>query len=270
MDKVYDNRKLMAQRRTLVLVVFLLASCRSSMPDRHESGFLTRTHEGGGIELPYVLYVPPELPPNPPLILFLHGAGERGSDGLRQTAVGLGSEIRWNAQRFPALVLFPQAPAESRWHDVDDQVIEIVERTAARYGVDPDRVYLTGISLGGYGTWHFAMKYPDRFAAIVPICGGILKPESAVNVRQSPLTAGEADPYATTARRVAHIPVWMFHGTDDDIIPVGESRRMRDELTKLGASPRYSEYQGVNHGSWDRAYGEEELWRWLFAQKRRR
>lgn len=234
----------------------------------HESGFLNRSLEREDGTLPYVVYVPRDLPSRPPVILFLHGAGERGTDGMRQTAIGLGAPIRWNPERFPAVVIFPQAPPEMRWHDVSDAVMELLDRTVRDYGADPDRIYLTGMSLGGYGTWHFALAWPDRFAAIVPVCGGIVKPETAVNVRQSPITSGQPDPYAFTARRVAHLPVWIFHGSDDPIIPVSESRRMRDELQKLGARPRYTEYPGVGHGSWDNAYGEEELWRWLFAQHR--
>jgi predicted peptidase len=237
-----------------------------------ETGFLNRTAAAGAVTIPYVVYVPSDYEVlrargTLPVILFLHGAGERGAEGTRQTVIGLGSAIRWNPTRFPALIIFPQAPADSRWMgEVGDAAMAALDRTIKEFGGDRRRVYLTGLSLGGYGTWHFAMAYPDRFAAIVPVCGGIVKPESAVNVRQSPLTLGAADPYALTAGRVRNLPVWIFHGADDPIIPASESRRMHEELKKLGADVRYTEYPGVGHDSWDRAYGEEELWRWLLAQ----
>lgn len=248
-----------------LILAISIAGCGTGGAMR-ESGFLNRSATGGSRAISYVVYVPRELPPRPPVIVFLHGAGERGTDGFRQTAIGLGSAVRWNPERFPAVVIFPQAPPETRWHDVGDAVIAALDRTIEEFNGDRRRVYLTGLSLGGYGTWHFGMAYQDRFAALVPVCGGIVKPETSVNVLQSPLTAGLPDPYAATAERVRHLPIWIFHGADDPIIPVAESRRMHDELKKLGAEVRYTEYPGVGHDSWDRAYGEAELWQWLFAQ----
>ncbi|MGZ7041379.1 MAG: serine hydrolase, partial [Thermoanaerobaculia bacterium] len=193
-------------------------------------------------------------------------AGERGSDGLHQTVIGLGNAVRWHPERFPMIAVFPQAPANTRWiGEPLDAAMQALDRATAEFHGDRDRTYLTGLSMGGYGTWHAAMAYPDRFAAIAPVCGGILKPETAESVRQSPLTAGASDPYAATAQKVRHLPVWIFHGGADATIPVGESRRMEEELRKLGAEVRYTEYPGVGHNSWERTYDEPELWSWMLG-----
>lgn len=239
------------------------------MPD---TGFLNRTLRDGEITRRYVVYVPPGWSPDRtwPVILFLHGAGERGADGLRQTQVGLGSAIRWSPERFPAIVVFPQARPDTRWlGDEARFALDALDHAMAEFRSDPDRTYLTGLSMGGYGVWHLALANPGRFAAIVPVCGGIVKPDTAQSVRRSPLTEGVPDPYAFVAERLKQVPTWIFHGADDDIIPASESRRMHEELQRRGAPVRFTEYPGVGHGSWDSAYGERELWTWLFEQRRR-
>lgn len=235
----------------------------------HESGFLDRSVSVAGTSSPFVVYVPRDLPPSPPAILFLHGAGERGRDGLRPTQVGLGSAIRWSADRFPAIVVFPQVPENERWLGRDaDVALAALEQTIVEFGADRQRVYLTGISMGGYGTWHLATAAPSVFAALVPVCGGIVPAGSATSVRQSPLTMDAADPYAFTAARVRTIPSWIFHGADDTVVLPSESRKMHDALRAAGADVRYTEYEGVGHNAWDRAYGEAALWEWMFRQRR--
>ena len=239
------------------------------MPAQHETGFINRSVTIGTTTYPYVVYVPHDWTPDRawPVILFLHGAGERGNDGLHQTVVGLGNAVRWHPERFPALIVFPQAAEETRWiGEPLDAAMLALDRATADFHGDRDRTYLTGLSMGGYGTWHAAMAYPDRFAAIAPVCGGILKPETAASVRQSPITAGSADPYAATAERVRHLPIWIFHGGADPTIPVTESRRMAEELRKLHADVRFTEYEGVGHDSWTRAYDEPQLWTWILSQ----
>ena len=236
-----------------------------------DTGFLNRSVTIGATTYPYVVYVPREWDASKswPVILFLHGAGERGSDGLHQTVVGLGNAVRWHPERFPAVIVFPQAPTDTRWiGEPVDAAMQALDRTTKEFHGDPDRTYLTGLSMGGYGTWHAAMAYPDRFAAIVPICGGILKPETAASVRQSPITIGTPDPYEATAERVKHLPIWIFHGDADPTIPVSESRRMYEDLKKLGADVRYTEYPGVGHDSWTKAYDEANLWTWMLSQRR--
>lgn len=256
-------------KNLLAASLLLLTSC-ATMRSTSETGFLNRTVDHAGRTYRYVVYVPDsDRSRILPVVLFLHGAGERGDDGLRQTAVGLGSAIRWSPERFPMIVVMPQAPAETRWlADSATAAMMALDAATREFRGDPSRTYLTGLSLGGYGTWHLAMAHPGRFAALVPVCGGILKPETADSVRQSPLTASAADPYAATAERVSGVPVWIFHGAEDKTIPASESRRMYAELQKLGADVRYTEFPGVGHNAWDPAYGNGELWTWLLAQRR--
>ena len=251
----------------LVLTVASLVSCVSTR--RSETGFLDRSLTAGGRESRYVVYVPRDAAGPLPVILSLHGAGERGSEGMRPTQVGLGPAVRWMPERFPALIVFPQVPPDERWLGAPAAAaMEALEATIREFGADRERIYLTGLSMGGYGVWHMATAYPDVFAALVPVCGGIVPAGSATSVRQSPLTLGEPDPYAFTATRVASIPTWIFHGADDTVVLPSESRRMHEALQAVGAGVRLTVYEGVGHNSWDRAYGEAELWEWLFRQRR--
>ena len=226
-----------------------------------ETGFLDRALNVGGRTYRYVVYVPRMEGRPLPVILSLHGAGERGRDGLRQTQVGLAPAVRWMPEQFPAIIVFPQVPPDERWlGEPADVAMAALEETIRDFSGDRDRVYLTGLSMGGYGTWHLATAHPDTFAAIVPVCGGILPAGSATSVRQSPLTEGQADPYAFTAARVQDVAVWMFHGAEDMVVLSSESRKMYEALRALGADVHLTEYEGIGHNSWDRAYGEAALW----------
>jgi predicted peptidase len=253
----------------LTALLFIL-SCRTAQ--MHDAGFLTRTLSFEGRTYRYVVYVPAghDSRRKLPVLLFLHGSGERGDDGFRQTEVGLGRAIRWNPERFPMIVVFPQAPEDTRWLGNESRfAVRALDHSAVEFNGDRQRFYLTGMSLGGYGTWHLALENPGLFAAIVPVCGGIVKPETAVNVRQSPLTMSAPDPYAFVAARVHEqgVPVWIFHGADDAVIPADESRRMAAELRSLGADVRYTEYPQIGHNAWDPAYGTEELWTWMLGRR---
>jgi predicted peptidase len=236
-----------------------------------DTGFLNRSVTVDGKSYRYVVYVPQEFDAAKrwPVLMFLHGSGERGDDGMRQTVVGVGAAVRWNPERFPMIVVFPQAPPDTQWLGAEARfAMTAMERSIAEFHGDPDRLYLTGLSLGGYGVWHLALEHPERFAALVPVCGGIVKPETADSVRQSPLTLDAPDPWVFTASRVKQTPVWIFHGSDDDVIPPSESRKMRDAIAKAGGVVRYSELAGVNHNAWDPAYANAELWSWLLRQRR--
>ena len=153
--------------------------------------------------------------------------------------------------------------------DVEAQVLKALDRSIAELNGNPKRVYLTGISMGGYGTWRLASLYPNIFAAYVPVCGGIVPPPG-VPVSK-PVATGNpaADPYAETARKVGMTPVWVFHGSADPTVPVSESRKMVEAMKANGGRVKYREYRGVGHNSWDLAYAESDLMPWLLAQELR-
>ncbi|HEY0592284.1 MAG TPA: prolyl oligopeptidase family serine peptidase, partial [Thermoanaerobaculia bacterium] len=206
-----------------------------------------------------------------PAILFLHGAGERGDDGLLQTEVGLPSAIRRNPERWPAIVVIPQAPNGRQWAgDAERIALAALDAAEREFRIDRDRVYLTGLSMGGAGTWSLAAQNPARFAAAVPVCGWIVpmkeRPEWARDISSSGFDP--SDPYGSAARILRGSPIWIWHGAEDQSVPVAESRRMSEALEKAGGTVRYSELANVGHNAWDPAYQSEELPRWLFAQRR--
>jgi predicted peptidase len=253
----------------LLIIGAALLSCRT-MPPR-ETGFLIRSVNVGGTAYPYSVYVPRAFDASKrwPVILFLHGSGERGSDGLRSTQIGVAAAIRANPDRVPAIVVFPQAPPDSRWLDEPaDAAMAALETSIDEFHGDRSRVYLTGLSMGGYGTYHLALAHPGTFAALAVVCGGLLPHETTTAVRQSPLTKGAGDPYAFTAHALRHLPIRIVHGDADPVIPVSESRKMAEALTNEGGNVRYVELPGVGHNAWDRAYSDAELWDWLFRQRR--
>lgn len=200
-----------------------------------------------------------------PVILFLHGAGERGDDNVKQLAY----LPQWMAEpamrkRHPCFVIAPQCPMDERWVDVSwadaksspqpaaptidlRAAIAALDAVMQSEPVDPDRIYLTGLSMGGFGTWDLAARIPDRFAAFLPICGG-----------------GDERTAATLATR----PLWCFHGDADTAVPVERSRNMIAAIKAAGGRPRYSELRGVGHDAWTPAYRDPAVIDWLFEQKR--
>lgn len=200
-----------------------------------------------------------------PLVLFLHGAGERGNDNTKQ----LKYLPTWLAdpalrQRHPCFVLAPQCRMDERWVDVSwadakstpqpatptvdlAAATKALEETLVQEAVDPTRIYLTGLSMGGYGTWDLAARMPDRFAAILPVCGG-----------------GDD----RVAARIAALPIWCFHGDADTAVPVDRSRTMIAALKAAGGRPIYSELPGVGHDSWTPAYRDGFVLDWLFSQRK--
>jgi predicted peptidase len=258
-----------------VVMLSLGAAAVAAMgAEEPKSGFLERTVRIGDQSHPYKVYVPPGFDRSRPwpVILFLHGAGEAGTDGVQQTEVGLGAVLRTNPERFPVIAVFPQAPRGQVWLGDQARVATTaLDQTMAEFRGDPDRIYLAGLSLGGYGSWVLAFENPERYAAIVSVAGGIVPPErTRARLTQLPPALNSADPYAATAARVKGIPAWLFHGADDPTVPVTESRNIVKALEGAGASPRYTEYAGVAHNSWDRAFAEPELAPWLLAQRRNR
>jgi predicted peptidase len=212
------------------------------------TGFLNRVFKGEDGPDKYVLFVPHGYKGDTayPLILFLHGAGQTGSDGLEQAKLGIGAAIKKKEKAFPFFVVFPQAHTKGWQAEGPNakRALAILAEIQKEYKIDGKRIYLTGLSMGGSGTWSLAAKYPGRWAAIVPICG-----KGAVK------HAGE----------LRDLPCWCFIGDKDKAVQ--NNRDMIAALKSAGAAPRYTEYPGVGHNSWDRAYATEELYTWLLKHK---
>ena len=266
-----DLVPLRSRAAALISVLALAAPAQGAEP-RPETGFVERSVRLGNESHAYKVWVPPGFDRGRswPVILFLHGAGEAGTDGVQQTEVGLGPVLRSHSERFPAVVVFPQAPPGEVWlGDVARAATAALDQTIAEFRGDPDRIYLAGLSMGAYGCWVLAFEKPERYAAIVSVAGGIVPPAARLaRLRELPPTLKADDPYAATAARVKGIPAWLFHGADDPTVPVTESRRIVAALEQAGASPHYTEYEGVGHNSWDRAFADPELPKWLLAQRR--
>ena len=181
-----------------------------------------------------------------PLLVFLHGAGESGDD-LSKVKVHGPPKLLASAKRsFPCIVVSPQSPGRG-WNP--DVLLALVDEVCRQERVDEDRIWLTGLSMGGFGTWALAAARPERFAAIVPICGG-----------GNPRDAG----------KIAGLPAWVFHGAKDAVVPLAASQTMVDAVREQGGEPRFTVYPDAGHDSWTEAYDDPALWEWLFAQARPR
>jgi predicted peptidase len=232
-----------------------------------ETGFLDRRIDHAGVTYRYQVYVPSDYDATRPwpVVLFLHGAGERGGDGLLQTEVGIAPTIRRYPERYRAIVVMPQAPIDTFWGGPPgDAAIAALDRTCADYRIDPHRVYRTGLSMGGHGSWFLAYRFPERFAAALIICGFVGDRPN----RPSLVAPGDGTPYQRMAAQVRSLPIWIVHGEADPLVPVGESRAMATALRELGADVRYTELPGTDHDAWTAAYGSASIIEWLFAQRR--
>ena len=211
-------------------------------------GFVTKELLVGGSPRAHVVHLPRDYDPAErwPLILYLHSSGERGDD-LRHTYAGLGLALRRHPERFPCVVVMPQCPEEMVWTDDLRHLEHPFQAALANYSVDPRRIYLTGISMGGHGTWIYGAAHADTFAALLPVCGG-----------------GDPEDY----RALCTLPIWAFHGGEDDAVPPEESRRMWDMVREAGGDIRYTEYAGVGHECWDITYGDPAVIRWMLDHRR--
>lgn len=232
-----------------------------------QTGFLDRSIVQADTRYPYQVYVPSSYEASRawPVVLFLHGAGERGGDGLLQTTVGIAAAIRRYPERFPAIVVMPQAPRDSFWAGPPgDAALAALDRTCEEFNVDSNRIYLTGLSMGGHGSWYLGYHNVERFAALLVVCGFIGDRPN----RPTVVPPGKGTPYQRMAARLRERPIWIVHGEADSAVPVTESRLMNEALRAVGADVHYTELPGTDHDSWTATYHSESIVRWLFEQSR--
>lgn len=253
----------------LSLIALLVISTMSTLSAAdNRDRFEARTYtDSAGEKLNYRLLKPKDYDPNRkyPLVLFLHGAGERGDNNQAQLVHGMNDfasdEIM---SKYPAFVLAPQCPNNAKWVEVDWSAkkhtapekpsralrltLETIEKLQKEFSIDNKRLYVTGLSMGGYGTWDAAERMPDFWAAAAPICGG-----------------GDVE----NGKKLAKLPIWAFHGDKDGAVKVERTRDMIAAIKEAGGEPKYTEYPGVGHDSWSATYRNPEFYAWLFAQARK-
>lgn len=248
------------------LIVLGASAATGREPEEDWKAKLSREQYVGedGTTLKYRLYKPAaKAGAKYPLVLFLHGAGERGDDNEAQLQHGVRDFLERQTEA-PCFLIVPQCPREEFWVEIDwggpgergtigaqpsppmQLVLEVVERIAAKAPVDRDRMYVTGLSMGGYGTWFLAGREDSPFVAAAPVCGG-------------------GDP--ALAKRYVDLPLWVFHGGADEVVPAERSREMVEAIKAAGGMPRYTEYPGVGHDSWTRTYADGAFHEWLFSQR---
>ncbi len=200
------------------------------------------------VDLPYLLYLPKDYKQQKslPLVLFLHGAGERG-DNLNLVQKHGPPKLIEAGLEFPFILVSPQCPKDSWWTRELEPLKLLLDSILKIYKVDKKRVYLTGLSMGGFGTFHLAGLYPKYFAALAPICGG---------------------GHGSFAENLKKIPTWAFHGDADDIVPVQESQRMIRAIKKAGGNAKLTTYKDVGHDSWTQTYDNPKFYEWLLSQKK--
>ena len=195
----------------------------------------------------YLLYLPAEYGEKDklwPMILFLHGAGERG-DNLDLVKKHGPPKLIEEGKKFPFIIVSPQCPADQWWSP--EVLISLLDELVGAYKVDTARIYLTGLSMGGYGTWDLASLYPERFAAIAPICGGGRR---------------------AMAFRLRDIPVWAFHGGKDPVVPLRESEEMVQAIKAAGGTAKLTVYPEASHDSWTVTYNNQELYDWFLGYRK--
>jgi predicted peptidase len=234
----------------------LFSAAASSASGEQKGTVQNRTTLIGTESYDYQVYVPAKLKSESslPVIVFLHGIGQRGSGGFVPTEGAFGALVRNYFAKVPAIILLPQCRPGSYWSDpaMDKMVMQELEETVLEFGAERNRLYLTGVSMGGYGVWHFAPEYPGTFAALVSICGG------------SSLRNG--DRFSSVARKVGKTPAWLFHGAEDKVVPASESRQIVEALKANQGNVKYNEYPGVGHDVWMKVLTEKDLMPWLLAQ----
>jgi len=256
---------LMRNTTTLLTLAALLAltACTSTKPAATSAPpptqmvkqfQFTRTQS---LTLNYLLFLPEGYDAKAakrwPLILFLHGSGERGTNVWKVATHGPPKNVTTHPD-FPFIVLSPQCPDHQVWSK--DVLLALLDDIEAKYAVDKSRLYLTGLSMGGYGTWDLGLTHPEKFAAIAPICGGGEMISAILSSREK-------------AQAFKTLGVWAFHGGKDPVVPLAESQRMVDALKKAGVQDvKFTVYPDAGHDSWTETYNNPELYQWFLAHER--
>jgi predicted peptidase len=245
-------------RNELFSVLGGLISGNFSLSGDAENGeILNRTVQIDSEKYGFQIYIPPQIKieDNLPVIVFLHGIRERGSGGIIPSNEMIINFIKNYLKQIPAIVLLPQCRPNKYWSDpvMEKMVFQALDLTLAEFSGDSNRLYLIGVSMGGYGVWHFGSQNPEKFAALVSICGG------------SPILSGNR--FSPIAQKIGKTPAWVFHGAEDRVVPVSESREMVKSLRENQGCVKYSEYPEVGHNVWLNVLSEKELLPWLLEQR---
>ena len=261
--------------KIVYLFVFVLLISASAFAD---TGFLDRSIKFKGENFNYQIYVPADYTSKKkfPVIVFLHGNGRQGNDGMRQTFAGLPDTIRNNRSLVPAICVFPQAKVGTRWlyPEMEELVVAQLDKTMNEFSTDASRVYLTGFSMGATGAYRIAYRWQNKFAAIVAVAGRVEagarygQEEIEIDRKTNPFVAAP-DPFAALAAGIKNIPIWILHGDADESVPVEQSRQLVAALKKAGVEVSYTEYAGVNHvGAAQKVFADENIVKWLFTKRR--
>jgi len=269
MEAKVKSQRSLQHMITAGLILLLLVGCSTGATApaskwKHtdtpvKEGQHASTFTWSGSHLNYLLFLPQGYREDPqqkwPLILFLHGMGERGNDlEALELVKKHGPPMLVEQQKdFPFIVISPQCPSRSSWSSQLDILDALLDEIVATYAVDPDRQYLTGLSMGGFGTWHFALRYTERFAAIVPIAGGYSFIDKSI--------PGDIC-------KLKDVPVWAFHGAQDKVILPIKSEVLVNALQKCGGDVRFTLYPDAKHDSWTETYNNPELYRWMLRHTR--
>ena len=229
-----------------------LAQETEAVADSKQSSTQTAETFEVTMKLNYLLHLPADYQSKAdggdkkwPLLLFLHGAGERGSDLNRVKSHGPPKLVEKDPD-FPFVLISPQCPGGGFWNT--EHLLQLIQSTIEAHNIDPDRVYLTGLSMGGFGSWALAAEAPERFAAVAPVCGG-------------------GDP--RTAGKLKDMPIWVFHGDADRVVPISSSQRMVDAVKEAGNEQiEFTIYKDVGHDSWTETYANKDLYSWFLKHQR--
>src|SRR3569833_2723508 len=268
---MHRSLKVLAACLCLLWVVappFLCAAAGMSELRRHpvqETGFLNRRIQIGAATYRYQVYLPEEWRKDHhkkwPVILFLHGRGERGQEGMWQTQIGLPQAIRDHPERWPVVVVMPQCAMDRYWTDKDMLAMAMAEldQETTEFHGDPARTYLSGLSMGGYGSWELARMYPTRWAAVAIAAGGIFWSYAPERWQQAPRLSAEY------AQAVSRIPIWLFHGAEDNIVAPRQDELLYAALKAAAGHVRFWLYQGLRHDCWTRTIHEPDQPKWLLS-----